>query len=458
MKQFLVRHRETLLVFCLGLFIFGALNLLMLQMNPDVWTSMKQGPYTAFHKGWELSGFDNTTYIVVSTWRPFYIMMRHPLIMYFVWPMYELNDILEDSLSINCAIYIVAIFWTFISTIAWTLLYRIMRKIIMLSVPQSLLLCLFFFSFSHVMIATFAPDHMILSLTLLLLTLYLGAKATNKGKQLSTWKSLLLCFLSTGITTTNCVKIWLIDTMTMQGRLSEKRWWKHFICHGLLYLIPLALVGSIYWLQCKTTFQREKDREEQLAQKLKVDNPAKYAQITSAANERNAKNEAKQMGDNKLFQWTDFSLPLAPSVVENFFGEGFILHESYTLRDCHREGHRPDIVKYNNWFDYCVEGMIVFLLLIGIWSGRKERLMWMALSVFGFDCLLHLGFRFALNDIYIMTAHWAFVIPIAIGYALKKANHYKIHRSALIGVVALLTIWLWYHNLSLTYEYIMNAN
>lgn len=460
MKSFLLRHRETILVFLLGLVIFAGLNWLMLQMNYEMWTNAKLGPYSAFHRGWELSGFDNTTYIAVATWRPLYIMMRHPLIMYFVWPMYELNDILQDQYHMNCSILIVAAVWTLISTFAWTFLYRILRKIIELPIAVSLLLCLFYFSFSHVMLATCAPDHMILSMTILLFTLYISAKATKSGKQLSTWKSLILCFISTGISTTNCAKIWLIDTCSMQSRLEDLKtlkWWRHFILHGMLYFIPLACVGGLYYYQQTTIFAEEEQYSNHMSEDLKKKRPEKYAEIVAKSKKADAENEAKQMGDGQLFQWTDFSLPLMPSIVENMFGEGFQLHDKYTLRDSHRHGHRPDIVNYSHWYNYLVEAIIVLLLIAGVWFGRKERLMWMALAVFGFDCLLHLGFRFALNDVYIMTAHWAFIIPFAIGYLYKNVSGNVALRNSLLAVVALVAIWLWYHNLSLTYDFIING-
>jgi len=240
MVEKLGKHKEYILIGLIGFVIFTLLNVMMLQMNPEVWTSTRFGAYTAFHKGWELSGFDNTTYIAVAEWRPLYVMMRHPLIMYFVWPMHEIADFLKGEFNVNCSIYVVAVFWTLISTTAWMLLYRIMRKIMELPVYVSLLLCLFYFSFSHVMLATFAPDHMILSMTLFLMAIYISAKAAKKGRQMSTWKSLLLCFLATGISTTNFAKIWLIDVCSMQQKVQilNVSWWKDIIRHGLLYFIP----------------------------------------------------------------------------------------------------------------------------------------------------------------------------------------------------------------------------
>lgn len=451
-----IKHKESIIVFLIGIVVFGLLNYLMLHMNYDIWTSTKFGAYTAFHKGWELSGFDNTTYIAVSTGRPLYSMMRHPLIMYFVWPMWQLNELLRSSLHMNCAIHIVACVWTVISAFSLTILYRILRSVMNLTVMISALLCLFYYSFAHIMLATFAPDHMIISMTLLLLMLYVSAKAVQEGRRVSTWKSLLLCLLSTGIATTNCIKIWLVDMCSMQGgvRLKDIKWWQTFVAHSLCYLIPLLVVGGLYY-NMQESFADEGRFAEKMDERLKEKNPKfateKFARIARIKKE----NESKQLFGGELFQWTDFSIPIGQSVVENFFGEGFLLHEEFTLRDSNKEGHRPTIVGYSHWYDYLVEACVVLLFMTGVWLGRRQRLMWMALSIFIFDCALHLGLRFALSDVYIMTAHWAFIVPIATGYTLLRLRNQKRLQASLITLIAIITAFLWYHNLTLIYEFIV---
>lgn len=457
MELFFRKHTETLLVGLLGLTIFACLNCMMLQMNYETWTTLKFGAYSAFHTGWELSGFDNTTYTAIATGRPLYIMMRHPLIMYFIWPLWQLHDILQEELKMNCSIHIVAVLWTIISTVSWLLMYRIMRKIIVLPVAVSLLLCLFYYSFSHVMLATFVPDHMILSMTLLLTTIYLAAKAAKNGRQMSTWKALVLCFLATGISTTNSVKIWLIDVMGMQGKGAFRTvaWWKRFVLHGMMYLLPLGAAGGLYYYQTKTMFAEEDSHAREMDARFKQRNPEKAAEREAKYSKRIAENESKQLIDSKLFQWTDFTLPLGESIVENILGEGLQLHDEHTLQDSNGERHRPAIVNYSNWYNYLVEFVIVALLIVGMWFGRRERLMWMAMSVMAFDALLHVGFRFALIDVYIMTAHWAFVIPFAVAYIYKGVEKQKELRTILLTVVTLLTLFLWFHNLTLTYNYIV---
>ena len=140
------------------------------------------------------------------------------------------------------------------------------------------------------------------------------------------------------------------------------------------------------------------------------------------------------------------------SLVENVFGEGLILHDTYTLKDPNRGDHRPVLVRYGHWGYYVVEGFIVALFLLGIWIGRREKFLWMVFSMFLFDMLLHVGLNFASADVYIMTAHWAFVIPVAIGYLIKKGT--TLSRISAFTVLGL-TVFLWQYNLSLITQYML---
>ena len=67
--------------------------------------------------------------------------------------------------------------------------------------------------------------------------------------------------------------------------------------------------------------------------------------------------------------------------------------------------------------------------------------------------VLHVGLGFALNEIYIMTAHWIYIIPIAVGYMLKALpRRWSLGATAL---VMLLTAFLWVWNVSLIIEYLV---
>ena len=68
---------------------------------------------------------------------------------------------------------------------------------------------------------------------------------------------------------------------------------------------------------------------------------------------------------------------------------------------------------------------------------------------------LHLVLGFGLQEVYIMTAHWAFILPIAIAYMfkhIKKASY----QQALRYIVLFLTIFLLTYNWNLYIHYMLS--
>ena len=135
--------------------------------------------------------------------------------------------------------------------------------------------------------------------------------------------------------------------------------------------------------------------------------------------------------------WTDATSSRTLSIVENLMGESIQLHQDYVLQDELR--HRPMFVNYRYAFNYIVEALIIILFLAGIWAGRKSRYLWLVMSYFGLDMLLHIGLGFGLNEVYIMTGHWIYALPIVIGFLLKETRH---QRNSLCLKSLLLTIGL----------------
>lgn len=441
------RHQETILITLFGIVTMTLLNYMMVSWKPDIFTNTKAAAWSTFWNHGEMSGFDTYTYIVVTSFHPVYVLSRHPILAMLLWPFYELNQLLKEIFHINCAIYVVAVLWTALSTCSWVLMYRIQRKIMELSWAYSLLLTLFFFSFSHVMIILFFPDHMGISLPILLLTIYLAGKAMKQQRRLSLWYSLPLAFFATGVTTTNLIKVGIADLFTQWGKVSFKK----IICHFLWYLIPVGLLFAAYLYQMETSQKQEQERIVKI-EKAKVKKNKAYAQKYQAGQRAYQERRKQQIVDIAIVTDTEYHIDRLPSLVENVFGEGLILHDTYTLKDPNRGDHRPVLVRYGHWGYYVVEGLIVTLFLLGIWMGRREKFLWMVLSMFLFDMLLHVGLNFASADVYIMTAHWAFVIPVAIGYLIKKGT--TLSRISAFTVLGL-TVFLWQYNLSLITQYML---
>ena len=449
MTNWIKSHRAILSVIAIGLSIAITLNVMMLLYHYDAWTNPKVGFWTAFWTKFEVSGFDPYTYIVVSKWRPLYVISRHPLLSVMVMPLSWLNGWLMEVTGINCSIFIVAVLMVILTVMSWTLTYRIMRSIIGLTYGTSLLLTAFFFSFSHVMLLIFVEDHMAMSLPLLLLAVYLSGKAIKEERRLPLKHSLPLLFVSTAVTTTNCIKVFFADLFSRLGKESLWQMTRHFS----LYLIPLSVIFALLAYQQDTTQATEMRNSMHTVQK-RMEKDSAFAVQWQKEMLANRKAKENQIIKLPFVTNTDYKIDRLPSLVENIFGEGLILHTEYALRDSNKN-NRPVLVRYNHWYYYAIEAIIVWLFLLGAWLARKERVMQAVLAMFLFDMTLHVGLNFASADVYIMTAHWAFVIPIAVAYLVKKTAIKPLTHRLLISTIILLTTFLWIHNLSIIVPHIL---
>ena len=91
----------------------------------------------------------------------------------------------------------------------------------------------------------------------------------------------------------------------------------------------------------------------------------------------------------------------------------------------------------------------MLLFVAGIWAGRKSKYLWLVMSYFGLDMMLHIGLGFGLNEVYIMAGHWIYAIPIAIGFLLKQKRQQQTrqrYNSCLKGVLLVLGLALLIYN------------
>lgn len=431
-----------------GLLLMAILNVMMLHYHYDAWTNPKVGFWSAFYKRFEISGFDSFTYITISKWRPLYALSRHPLLALMMWPLSQLNGWLMGEYGINCSIFIVAVLWTLLALAAWMLTYRIMRRLLELDVFRSALLTAWFFSFSHIMLVTFTPDHMALTLPLLLLAVYLAGKAARRRRPMPLWQSLPLLFVATGVTTTNMIKVGLADFFTQWGQKSRQG----IIAHFAAYLVPLAVIVGLYVYQTNTT-QAEETRSNNELMTKKARRDSVFAKRWAQDKVKRRHDRERQIIDVSFVTNTEHHIDRLPSLVENIFGEGILLHEDYALKDANRD--RPALVRYNHWWYYAMEAVMVLLFLIGVWFGRHDRIVWMTMSMFLFDMLLHVGLNFANADTYIMTAHWAFVIPISTAFLLKAVRHRPWLNMAVLCAILFLTVFGWGHNLTIISHHLL---
>lgn len=439
-------RRDERWVFLAGLFIALALNALMVQYNYELFTrGGKLGYWGLFYNHFMVSGYDVLTYITLSSWNIFYTLYRHPLLALLMYPLYRANQWQMGHTEMNMAVFMVAALLVVCDAYSFLFMYRICREFAELRKGDAWLVSLLFFSFGHIMVAAFVPDHFGLSMFLLLLTLYVAGSCLRRRKQPGALQAALLYMLTAGVTLTNGVKVLLALLFTDGRRL--------FGVRRLLVVavLPTLLLAVAYFVQHETIVApNEAKQQARLEQKMKQDTA--LARKIREHREWVDAHKGEQLSENTYFQWTDISTSRWEAAVENLFGESIQLHRQHLLQDTNR--NRPNYVAYDWALNYAVEAVLVFLFAMGAWCGRHNRFLQLCLSWFAFDMLLHMVLGFGILEVYIMAAHWLFVVPICIAFLLKSLHprFRAVLRVLLIGITA----YLWAYNGTLVTLYMLH--
>lgn len=537
-KYFSLRRHERP-VFLFALLLAVVLQAIIVCRYNDIFTNPGPKYWAVFLHNFSVSGYDPITYSVVTDWTAKYNVYRHPLLAFFMAPLYWLNLGLTALTGVNCVQYVVAFFWILATAYAFLFFYRIVLNILngpsdgsdtlstapqalsqplrnstlncatgaLLTAPQAqaLLLSALLFSFGHVLLAGMAPDHFILSMMMLLLLLLVSLEKLQQQRPFTIAEALIFFIIIAGITLSNGVKVficvllvnWLIlspkrnkissnDVETQTARVSTPLLNGRGRGVGLVFL-SLLFASALLWGIARAEYHYLVLPQEKIAHAKKAaDNKRKQ----EAAARRKAEAEktfqmlidqAQATGDTSLFaqathrldsvrtakpkvrrnpygkpiakgefmRWTDITTSRWSSAVENLFGEGIQLHRDYALGDVLR--HRPVIVNYRSPIQYIIEAFILLLFLAGVWFGRRSRFLWIALACAAFDMLLHLGLGFGLNEVYIMSAHWIFILPLAMTYLFKAMEKQGILLPCSL-VTLLLTLYLYIWNFVIIFQ------
>ena len=427
--------------------------------------SVKSGDtWGLFFRTWRLSGFDPITYAVITDWRVGYNIYRHPLLPYFMWPFTKINEGLMWLTGYNCVMYVTATLLIFCSVYSFVFLNRIFTDIIGINRKEGYILSALTFSFAYIMLASFAPDHFIMSMCCLLATLYVfgreRAAVPEKQKKATVLDACLLFVITAGVTLSNGLKVIAVAFLS-----KGKKFFPY-------YFITLLTLSGMVWGSARLTYHylvrpTEVANKEKVAKKREMQLErlvAKYGEAKRDSIERKLKEKrerrykksavykhtGKPIARGEFMRWTDATTNRWDVAVECLFGEGIMLHEDYLLKDV--LVNRPVIVRYVNWFNYIIETLLVLLFVAGVWMGRHSRFLWICLACFAIDMSLHMGLGFGINELAIMSAHYLWVLPIAMAYMLKSQPERYRHRLTML--LALLALYFMAWNGILIVEYL----
>ena len=534
------RHERPVFLFALLLAV--VLQAIIICRYNDIFTNPGPKYWAVFLHNFSVSGYDPITYSVVTDWTAKYNVYRHPLLAFFMAPLYWLNLGLTALTGVNCVQYVVAFFWILATAYAFLFFYRIVLNILcgsttlstapqaplrstrrgafvakrrkncaigaLLTAPQAqaMLLSALLFSFGHVLLAGMAPDHFILSMMMLLLLLLVSLEKLQQQRPFTIAEALIFFIIIAGITLSNGVKVficvllvnWLTlspkrdkisssDVETQTARVSTPLLNGRGRGVGLVFL-SLLFASALLWGIARAEYHylvlpqekiahakkaADKKRKQEAAARRKAEaektfqmlidqaqatgDTSLFAQATHRLDSvRTAKPKVrrnpygKPIAKGEFMRWTDITTSRWSSAVENLFGEGIQLHRDYALGDVLR--HRPVIVNYRSPVQYIIEAFFLLLFLAGVWCGRRSRFLWIALACAAFDMLLHLGLGFGLNEVYIMSAHWIFVLPLAMTFLFKILAPSLRGRGGVGLLLLLLTLYLYIWNLSIIFQ------
>ena len=170
---FKIRKEERWLA--LGVFLYTLmLNALVIIKYYDRFTRLSNNYRNLFVKTFHISGYDPLTYEVVSKWTTSYNIHRHPLLAFFMYIPNQINQALIMLTGHNCVQFVVAAILVFCAFYSFIFLYRIFREVLDLQRFDASALTIFTFSFAYVMVASMVPDHFIMSMFILIMTLYIS--------------------------------------------------------------------------------------------------------------------------------------------------------------------------------------------------------------------------------------------------------------------------------------------
>ena len=437
-----------------ALTVIVVLNALFIFRLHELFLQPGFGPYwKVFERELHLSGYDPYTYLTVTDWDVVYEAHRHPLLAFFIWPLWLLNQGLTWVTGVNCVQYIVALIVIASSLYSYVFLYRIHREVVGLRRNDATLLTMFAFSMAYLLLSVIVPDHFTVSMFLLLMTFYISGICIRKGREFRWWQSAVLFFITAGVTLSNGVKVFLSGFFVNRRDFFRP---KYLL---LAVLLPSALLwGIAVWQHYTFVEPRQQAREkveklkservkERVAQ-MSPDERARYEAKKArreAVLRKQAEKTGKPMEDHGYLKWTDISTSRWQTIYENLLGETIQFHRRHFLEDT--LVGRPLFVPYLSVFSYVIEALVILLALAGVWVGRRSRFLWLCLSCLAIDMGIHLVLGFGINEVFIMAPHFLFILPIATGYLLRETRGHAIR----LAVTALTAYLFTYNGILLTY-------
>jgi hypothetical protein len=129
------------------------------------------------------------------------------------------------------------------------------------------------------------------------------------------------------------------------------------------------------------------------------------------------------------------------SLFHDFFCEPILFHQNYDFWNWAWMGN----LQYNALFPLVMCSILYVIVIIALAVNIKQKSVWLLLSFFLSDVLIHMVFGYGIFGSYIFGLHWLFIIPLSIGwlYHSMKSKRLKIGLDVLVICIA---VFCAFHN------------
>lgn len=376
---FFPRNKDEKKIFLLCYIIYIPIGLFLLH-----YTSIIDHPYRLTDIYYS---FDNSiVYHDGST-----AFFKHPLMVYMFKPILWIGNNLEVLIPGAKGLLLLLLYNTFAS-LSVVYVFRYMKDIIQLGNKSCYAIIIFYLTCNTLVYLSFTIESYIFSLWILSFLLWWLSDIYKKEKKLSNVGIIALTTMVGGITITNAAKVILLSYF-LKGS-----WKNKFIYSAICVLIsvPMLVVGII--------------------------NHSKYSDMEASS----------EMITSNVTLWQtnadNTHGHFLRKASDSFLGSPVFMPQLSVEERVKPARHientlivQQQIVIDFYFSHYLLIPLLLFYLLIlyCCYLNRKNIYLWMILAMFSVDFVIHIALRYAINEGFIFSGHWVYILPLIIAWGIK---------------------------------------
>lgn len=354
-------------------------------------------------------GFDSSAVFL----RGYTNIPRHPLLTVFTKPLMIVGDFFNAAVSYKMKGIVFILFCNICVSFSVLYIYRYIKQVIGLNRQSVLLLIIFTVLNPTFILLSFTDDTFTFSLPFLCFALFYYSNLIKQNKKSPLVPQIILTTVVGGITITNIIKVIIPSCFT---QTSIRVQFRNLFIAGLVFSLLVLVMDFKYGVFSDL-----------------------LGGIIGGGDERAV----------------DYHTGHIRHIIDGFFGAGLILPEIITL-DKHMMlniSEFPNSVReivpavYDSIWYYIPLVVIYGFVLWSIIKNIKNKHVVILILVWGCDILIHLVFKFGMNELYLYAGHWIYVIPLLIAWGFKSLppKYLKVYNILFALFIAGITINNVYH-------------